>query len=99
MMEKNKTESDKIWEEIKSMQLPIFGLLNQHIEDHLTRMVVAPDRVHGKMKSSAVIVALEERLGAAFVVEPAGNDWVMISRTQVKPNLDAVLKQVEADKK
>lgn len=92
MMDKN-TEADKIWNEIKDMQLPIFGLPNQTVENHLTRVAVIPDKVHAKMKSSAVIVALEERLGKAFSVDLADGGWVIITRSGGKPDLDSVLKQ------
>ncbi len=62
-----KTAAEKIWEQIKDIPIDIFALPNQTVEMHVKRDArlekAMPDAVHVKLKSAAVLPALEEALG------------------------------------
>lgn len=62
VVEKTKTESDKIWEQLSNLKLDLFGLPNQILANNATRIVGAPDEVLLKLKVSAVLPALEQAL-------------------------------------
>lgn len=61
------SESEKIWNKIKDMPIDIFALPNQTIKMHVIRESklekAFPDSVYIKIKSAAVLPALEETLG------------------------------------
>lgn len=56
------TESDKIWNEIKGLELGVYSLPDQLVEHHVKRMKITNDAVHLTLKSTAVLPALEEVL-------------------------------------
>jgi LysM repeat protein len=77
-MKENKTEEKtenqmykKIWDEIKGVSLNLYGLQNQFVVNHciLVDVMVKPDALHVKPKSSAVLPALEEALSKTYTVE------------------------------
>lgn len=66
-MDKNiKTVGDRIWESLKDYPISIFALDNQVVSNFVTRNAeldaVVP-QLHLKLKSAAVLPALEESLG------------------------------------
>lgn len=63
--ESSVTESDKIWAEIKGLELGVYSLPDQLVEHHVKRMKVTDDALYLSLKSSAVLPALEEVLGKA----------------------------------
>lgn len=73
------TESDKIWSEVKDVQLDIFALPFQTVSMHASRMVVEPTRLYVTLKSSAVLPALELALGTKFDIVQA-EKFIIISR-------------------
>lgn len=56
------TEADRIWKAIKGLELELFALPAQQLEKHATRFPVSDDAVHLRLKSQAVLPALEEAL-------------------------------------
>lgn len=92
-------ESEKIWNEIKDLQLDLFSLPDQRVCEHVQRLDVMPNAVYGKLKSSAVFIALEVLLQEKFLVEQREGDFVMISRRPSEPNLQAELKKAQKAQK
>lgn len=62
-----KTAAEQIWDKIKDLPIDIFALPDQTVQMHVTRDArlekAIPDAVHVKLKSAAVLPALEEALG------------------------------------
>ncbi len=80
------TESDKIWNEIKDLQINIFALPNQTVGQHVKRVEINTNELHLKLNSSAAISSLEEKLGQyskSLKLETAG-EYVIITRTNIK---------------
>lgn len=93
------SEADKIWDEIKDSDLGIYGLPDQKVSDHVSRVSLPGDSLYLKLKSSAVLVALEDSLNK--VTDGNGNSrpnvrfefelvdgFVVVSR--VKPTLKEI---------
>lgn len=63
----NETVAEKIWDKIKNVPIDIFALPNQVVQMHVIRDArlekAIPDAVHLRLKSAAVLPALEESLG------------------------------------
>jgi hypothetical protein len=61
------TAAEKIWNKIKNAPMDIFALPNQTVQMYATRNAqierAIPDAVHLKLKSAAVLPALEDALG------------------------------------
>lgn len=57
------TRSDVIWDQIKNLEVNIYSLPNQTIEKHVQREKIAEDLVHLRLKSPAILPAMEEALG------------------------------------
>jgi hypothetical protein len=61
------TAAEKIWEKIKNAPMDIFALPNQVVQMYVTRDArlekAIPDAVHLRLKSAAVLPALEDSLG------------------------------------
>lgn len=62
-------ESEKIWDEIKDFGINIYALPNQRVQDHVTVLEVPGNELYVKLKSTAVLPALEECLGTKYSVE------------------------------
>ena len=60
--QKPRTKADDIWDMIKGLTLDLFSLPGQTLEKNVTRLDVLPDLVHLKLKSTAVLPAMEEAL-------------------------------------
>ena len=58
--DESKTLSDTIWDKISSVELDLFALPQQTLEKHAKRFKVTDNEVHLKIKTSAVLPALEE---------------------------------------
>ena len=76
-----KSESEKIWDEVKDKQLDLFGLPNQTVSQHCVFSNVEPNGLYLKIKSSAVLPALESALGPKFVVELV-DSFVVVKRAK-----------------
>jgi hypothetical protein len=73
------TKSDFIWEKIKNLPLDVFALPGQEVHSYVERIKVLPDAVHLRLKSTAVLPAIEQALslvklpqGEMFDMSPAG---------------------------
>jgi hypothetical protein len=56
------TKADFIWEMIKDRPIQVFALPNQTVKDHCTMYPIDPEAVYLRLKSTAVLTALEEVL-------------------------------------
>jgi len=72
-------ESAKIWEEIKHVELDLFGLPDQTIEKNCTPLNITPDKLYVTVPASAIFAALDVALAKNFDVEQVGK-WYTISR-------------------
>jgi hypothetical protein len=78
------TEADKIWDEIKCKQIAMFALPGQVVEQHVEKLPVPGNQLLIKMKSSAVLPALEQALADKFEIT-LNNEYITISRKVVSP--------------
>lgn len=75
----SKTESDKIWEDIRGLDLNLFGLPNQIVESYCQVSLVEPSKLYLITKVSAVLPALEAAISNKYSVEPQMK-WIVVSR-------------------
>jgi hypothetical protein len=74
------TESDKLWEKMRQLPLDIFALPDQTVEMHCKRVPLDPNSVHLKLKSTAVLPALEQSLRAIKL--PPDKTWKLENGTR-----------------
>lgn len=72
-------DSSKIWEEIKDVELNLFGLPGQIVKEYCSVVNVEPSKLYLTSKVSAVLPALEEALMKSYTVE-SQMKWIVISR-------------------
>ena len=73
------TEAQKIWEEIRHVQLGMFALPDQTVEMYCKNYPIEPTKCYMTVKVSAVMAALEDNLGKKFEFMPAGK-FVVVTR-------------------
>jgi hypothetical protein len=73
------TEAQKIWEEIRQVQLNMFALPDQTVEMYCKVYPIEPSRVYMTVKVSAVLAALEDTLGKWYNFDTAGK-FVLVTR-------------------
>lgn len=61
--------TDPIWEEVKECQIALYGLPAQKVENHVVRVGEFGGELLLKLRSSAVLPALEFALAPKYVVE------------------------------
>lgn len=87
-----KTKSDEIWDRIKDLPVNMYALPDQVVANHVTRVEVSPLEVHLKIKSPAILPALEEAIatlkGERYEVRPQDGGWMIVA--PVPDPLDAV---------
>lgn len=81
-MQETQTESDKMWEELRKLNLDIFGLPGQTLEGHASRVIGAPNELLLKLKSSAVLPALEQVLTVDHNGRPLHNPKFKIEQLE-----------------
>jgi hypothetical protein len=82
-----KTGAEQIWDEIRGLQLDMFGLPFQTVEMYLTFTPVDPSRCFMTSRASAVLPSLEAALGihpahptdGRYLVEQQGN-FIIVAR-------------------
>lgn len=74
-----KTEAEKIWEEIKSLPIQMFGLPSQVVANHCTFVPIEPSKLYVSIRSTATLPSLEAAVAPKFVVELA-DKWVIVTR-------------------
>lgn len=94
-------EAEVLWNEIKELPIEMYSLPGQFVKNHVQRCRVAPNVLHLRTKSSAVLVSLEDSLERnargyklvvpKYVVEQI-EGYVVVSRApqplpKVKPEL------------
>ncbi len=80
-----KTKADVIWDQIKDLPVEIYALPDQTLKQHVERLQVTEDQVHLRIKSPAIVPALEESLskvklarGEKFDILPQKN-FIVVS--------------------
>lgn len=73
------TEAQKIWEDIRQVQLNMFALPGQTVEMYCKVYPIEPSRVYMTVKVSAVLAALEDTLGKWYNFDTAGK-FVLVTR-------------------
>lgn len=93
MVSKNteKSESVKIWEEIKNNPIDMYTLPDQKVSDHIEKLPVDGPELLVKPISSAAVASLQDAVGKEYEVEQTG-DYVTIRRAR-SPIVDNTLKQ------
>lgn len=81
-MTDKKTDSDRMWDEVANLKVDVYGLPNQRVQDHVARMNIPSPKLFLKLKSAAVLPALEEAFGKKFAVELNEGGYVTVSRTE-----------------
>ncbi len=74
-----KLESQKIWDEIKEVNLNMFALPGQTVEKYCTPYMIEPSKCYVTVKVTAALVALEEALLKKFNIEVEGK-FIVITR-------------------
>lgn len=59
-----KTESEKIWDEIKDLPIEMFAIPNQVVSQHCNPFQVEPTRLYLTIRSSATLPSLEASLNS-----------------------------------
>ena len=72
-----KTESDKIWSEIKNKKIEMFALPNQVISNYCRPVSIEPTRLYVIPTAASVLPALEIALGDKFTIEPADKYFII----------------------
>lgn len=80
-VEKKITEADRIWNEIKGMSIDVYAIQNQVVEQHATMLPMPGDRLVLKLRSSAVLPALETAIGRKYEVELV-EKYVIVKRAK-----------------
>lgn len=74
-----KTESDKIWSEIKNKKIEMFALPNQVVSKYCRPVTIDPSRLYVIPTAASLLPALEIALGDKFTIEMA-DKYFIISR-------------------
>ena len=64
-----KTEADKIWNEIKGKKIDIFSLPDQIVSQYCKPATVEPSKLYLLVSATSVLPALETAIGPSFVVD------------------------------
>lgn len=78
-MSEDKSEATKIWEEIKDVQLDLFGLPDQTVQKNCTPVPVEDSKLYLLIPVSAAYPALDVALSKNFTIEMVGK-WYTVSR-------------------
>ncbi len=81
------TAAEKIWNKIKNVPMDIFALPNQTVQMYVTREAklekAIPDAVHLKLKSAAVLPAMEDALGRVQLGKNAVGQQLVFDLSQM----------------
>lgn len=75
----DKTEAEKMWDEIKNRPIDMFGLPDQFVFQHATFITIEPSSLYVTIRSSATLPSLEAAVKPDFTVELA-DKFVIIKR-------------------
>lgn len=64
----SKTNSQKIWDEIKNKKIEMFSLPDQTVSMHCSPVYIDPETLYLTYKASSIINQLEESLGSKYKV-------------------------------
>lgn len=76
---KNLTEAEKIWNEIKDKDIQMFSLPVQKVASFCQPVLIDPSRCFLLFKASAVLPMLEETLGENYECS-AADKYIIVSR-------------------
>jgi len=80
----HQTEAEKIWDEIRSLPIQMFGLPNQTVAQHAVPFPIEPSKLYLTIRSSATLPSLEVAVGDRFTVEQADR-FVIVARKSASP--------------
>jgi hypothetical protein len=82
---KEKTLTQKIWDDIRNVKLNMFSLNNQFVHGYYKPLFVEPNRLYlvGATTATAALPALEEAISPRYQVEQAER-FVIVSLAPVK---------------
>ena len=79
-----KLDSEKIWDEIKSLPIQMFGLPNQVVSLHCTPVIVEPNNLYLTLRSPAALPSIEVAIGDNYTVELV-TGYVVVKRAVKLP--------------
>jgi hypothetical protein len=79
--EKEVSQSEQIWNEIKGKMVHMFALPPQPVENCCRRADIEPSRCFLTYNASAFIPALETAIGDAYAIETA-EKYIIVSRAK-----------------
>lgn len=97
-MSEKKTEADDIWTEIAVLPINLFGLTNQVVAQHVTKVPLPGKELYLKLSAGAVLPALEEALGKKYSVE-MGMGYTIVRRASDRDAMVAKAVQEAAQKR
>lgn len=75
----NKTEAQKMWDEIKDLPIQMFGLPGQTVAMHANPIWIEPSKLYLTIRSTATLPSLEETIKGRFNVELV-DKFVVVTR-------------------
>jgi hypothetical protein len=66
---KVKSEADKIWDEIKDLNIEMFALPNQKVHDYCKPVSIDPGKLFLVTSAGSVLPSLEVAIGSKYKVE------------------------------
>ena len=65
----NKTDADKIWDEIKDLKIEMFALPNQQVHHYCKPVSIDPSKLFLTTTAGSVLPSLEAVISPKYVVE------------------------------
>ena len=72
-------ETKAIWDEIKDVEIDIYGLKDQVVNQHARPVMIDPSKCYLEISAGAVLPAIEGSIGNRFNVECVDR-WVVVTR-------------------
>lgn len=80
-VETEKTEADKIWDEIKDKKIDMFALPDQIVSQYCDPAIVEPSKLYLRTTASSTLPSLEAAIGKNYAVELV-DKYVVVSRVK-----------------
>ena len=66
---KQRTAADRIWDDIKEVEVAMFALPGQVVQDYCKQITIEPTRCYLLPTATSLLPVLEEKLKGKYVVE------------------------------
>ena len=90
----NKSNAEKIWNEIKNKKINVFGTVEK-ITKFLSKIDLPGDELYVKLTASAALPALEATLGKKYVIEGAERYTVIKYKDEKSMKLNDILNKLD----